>query len=318
MAEYSRIAQGLILPTSQSFMVNLPFTPTYVRVDTLDNSTVTGTGANIVKYAWWNSFMRQGDAVILAETSGGNNLQFAAGYPNGISTFSAGLDFQFGPPLAISSITKANPAVVTTASPHNLSTGDVVIFQSITGMKQITGIPFVITVTGSSSFTIPWNTNQTNYTAVSAGTLTEVLFPNLYSPGISVISNIGLGTSTTVTCTAPHNLVVNQEVAFRITPAWGTTQLDSLPNVVVPGSPIYGYVTFINSPTQVTVSINSSAFTAFNSNVAFAPGLTSAQLVAVGDINSFRLVVSCVLIFSFTLVKREDNGCLIAVAKDVG
>jgi len=89
---------------------------------------------------------------------------------NGISTFSAGLSFQYGAQIAISGITKASAAVVTTGSAHGYATGDVVVFQglyqsSTTGMPQICGMPFVITVTGATTFTIPWNTNQSNYTA---------------------------------------------------------------------------------------------------------------------------------------------------------
>src|SRR5204862_4062080 len=127
----------------------------------------------------------------------------------------------------VTTITKANPAVVTATSAHGLSSGDVVIFSNLyqtatTGMEQIAGIPFTVTVTSSTAFTIPWNTNQSNYTAYDIatatvqGTFKKVLYPYLYFPGVSFISSLTLASTTTVDTTDAHNFVVGQEVAFRI------------------------------------------------------------------------------------------------------
>jgi hypothetical protein len=216
---------------------------------------------------------------------------------NGISTFSAGLMLQYGPQLQIASISKANPAVVTTASAHGLSTGQVVILEglyqsSTTGMPQITNMPFVVTVTAPTTFTIAWNTNQSNYTALSgspAGAyVRQVLYPFLYCPGTAFISAISTGTTTTVTTTAPHNFVVGQEVGFRIPSAYGTTQLNELPNNLTPGSPVYYYVTSVTSNTQFVCTAASTGFTAFatNQTVASMVGQSLPQVVAVGDVNT--------------------------------
>ena len=91
-----------------------------------------------------------------------------------------------------------------------------------------------------------------------------------------------------MTTTSNHNFVVGQEIAFRIPSAWGTTQLNSLPNNQIPGSPVYGYVTSLTSNTVFVCNINSTGYTAFNSNptVAQTVGLTPPQVLAVGDVNS--------------------------------
>jgi hypothetical protein len=208
-----------------------------------------------------------------------------------------------GSPVSDFSINKASPAQVTTVGNHGLTSGDVVIFSNLaqtstTGMQQIAGIPFVITVTGGTTFTIPWNTNQSNYTAFNTATSTnnvgsfkQVLYPALYAPMVSYISSLTLANPMVVSLTMPGNFIVGQEVAFRIPSAWGTTQLNSLPNVVIPGSPIYGFVTAVSAslttPT-ITVNINSSAYTAFNSNQTFASyvGEKFPQVVPAGDANS--------------------------------
>jgi hypothetical protein len=294
MAEYSRMAKGSFTSTGSAKVIYLPFQPDHVRFVNYTSSTTPAT--NGIPHAYWDSGMGQGFAAVdIFNATPVLTTSIVAS--NGISTFSAGLMFQFGAQIQIASITKASPAVVTTASAHGYSTGDIVLLEglyqtSTTGMPQISGIPFVVTVTGATTFTIPWNTNQSNYTALSgspAGAyVMKVLFPFLYAPGWSTISAITLGTTTTVTTTLPHNLVVGQEVAFRIPSVWGTTQLNTLPNSSIPGSPIYYLVTSVASSTQFVCNAVSSSFTAFASNptVAQTPGLSFPQVIPIGDINS--------------------------------
>ena len=302
MTEYSRIAKGKFTSTGAAQIINLPFVPDYVEIL---NYTAAATPANHgIPQAWWDANMGQGFAIVdlfnATPVLITDDVQ-----TNGISTFSAGQLLQFGAAQNVSTITKANPAVVTSSSAHGLSSGDVVIFQNLiqsssTGMQQIAGIPFTVTVTGSTTFTIPWNTNQSNYTAYnSAGatqqaTFKKVLYPYLYAPGVSIISAITLGSTTTIDTTSAHNFVVGQEVAFRIPSGWGTTQLNSLPNSTIPGSPIYGYVVSVTDYNTVVVNVSSSSYTAFNSNQLFSAysGLEYPQIVAVGDVNTGGVQIS--------------------------
>lgn len=294
MAEYSRYAKGSFTSTGGAKAVYLPFQPSIVK---MVNYSAAGTPANHgVPFAYWDVSMGQGFAVeqVFNATP---VLTTDVVTSNGISTFSGGLSLQYGAQIQVASITKASPAVVTTGSAHGYSSGDVVIFQglfqsSTTGMPQLAGMPFVITVTGSTTFTIPYNTNQSNFTALSASPtgafVKKVLYPFLYEPGVAFISAITTGTTTTVSTTSNHNFVAGQEIAFRIPSVFGTTQLNSLPNSIIPGSPIYGYVTSVSSNVQFVCNIDSSSYTAFNSNqpVASVYGQQFPQVVAVGDVNS--------------------------------
>lgn len=306
MTEYSRLAKGRFTSTGGAQVVNLPFQPDYVEI--LNYTAAATPAANGIPAARWDANMGQGFAIVdlynatPAAISGSIIL-------NGISTFAAGQLLQFGAKQQVVSITKASPAVVT-ATAHGYTTGDVVLFSGLyqsatTGMPQIANVPFRITVIDANSFSILWNTNQSNYTALTGSpagaTVKKVLFPYLYEPGLNIISAITLGTTTTVVTTAAHCMVVGQEVAFRIPvvngapTAWGPTQLNSLPNGVTPGSPVYGYVVSVTDANTVVVNINSTGFTAFNSNVPFTStvgGLTPPQLVAVGDVNTGGVQIS--------------------------
>ena len=235
MTEYSKTAKGRFTSTGAAQIINLPFQPDFVRMMNYTTSAAAATSQNVVA-AQWDANMGQGFAI-----QQGYNATPAIIWDvvttGGISTFAGGQLLQYGPTLAISGITKASPAVVTTTTNHNLASGDVVVFQglyqsSTTGMQQIQGVPFTVTVTGATTFTIPWNTNQSAYTALSGSpsgaTVKKVLYPYLYFPGDTVISAITLGTTTTVDTTDAHNFKVGQEVAFRIPSAWGTVELNSL------------------------------------------------------------------------------------------
>lgn len=303
MAEYSRFAKGHVttLTGGGTAPINLPFQPQQVKWWNFTAST-SGGAAGYVTKGYWDVSMGQAAGVYDVVTVTTLAQVAASTTTGGISTYAGGLSLQYGPTVQVVGITKANPAVVT-ATGHGLVSGDVVVFQglyqsSTTGMQQIAGMPFTVTVSDANTFTIPWNTNQSGYTALSgspSGALVKkVLYPSLYFPGTSVISAITTGTTTTVKTTAAHNLVVGQEVAFRIPTIWGTYQLNSLPNVIIPGSPIYGYVVSVTDYNTVVVNINSTGYTAFNSDQAFAsfPGEQFPQMVAVGDVNTGGVQIS--------------------------
>lgn len=303
MAEYSRLAKGKFTSTGGRQVINLPFKPDYVELYNYTASNAAPT-ANAVVSARWDSSMGQGFAIEQAYNAT-PVLVADTVVANGISTFDAGLALQFGASLQITGITKASAAVVTTDSAHGLASGDVVVMQglnqsSTTGMQQINNVPFTVTVLSGTTFSIPWNTNQSNYTALSgspAGAVVkQVLYPFLYFPGENVISAITTGTTTTIDTTSAHNFVVGQQVAFRIPPQWGTTQLNSLPNTVIPGSPIYAYVIAVTDYNTVVVNFDSTSFTAFNSNQTVASatqgGFSYPQIVAVGDVNTGGVQIS--------------------------
>lgn len=293
MAEYSRIAKGSFVSTGGAQPVYLPFVPDTVEM--WNDSSFATPAQHGIPRAYWDSAMGQGyaDVYLFNATPVLTTGQVTS---NGISTFSAGVSLQFGPKIQIVSATAANPIVFTVAA-NTYSVGDIVMFEglyqsSTTGMAQICGMPFVVSAVSSTTFSVVWPGAGSNYTALSASPsgayVMKVLYPFLYLPGVNFIEAISTGTTTTVTTTAPHNFVVGQQVAFRITPPWGTTQLNALPNNSIPGSPNYYYVTSVTSNTQFVCNANTTGATAFNTNqtIASVPGLEFPQVVAVGDVNS--------------------------------
>lgn len=302
MAPYAKLAAGSFVtaasPVTQ--VINLPFQPQRVR---LRNTTAYSAPAqNAVTYAEWDVNMASGTAIIeyisAASSPWVTSADFVASL--GISTFSAGLSLQFGNQLQIASTTKGATTTITTASAHGLSTGAVVILEGLyqtatTGMPQMSNMPFIITVTSTTAFTVNWNSNNASYTNLSGSPtgafVRQVLYPWLYLPGQNFISAIGLGgTNVTITTTSNHNYVAGQIIAFHIPSAWGITGgLNEAPNTTRPGFPQYFHVTAVNSNTQFTCTqLSANVVGTFSTAVAVTavPGLQLPQVVAVGDINS--------------------------------
>lgn len=303
MAEYSRMASGSFTSTGATQFINLPFAPNRVNIFNY-SAARSAPAANAVVAARWDASMGQGFAIETAAYATFGTTPTVVSLvadlvtSGGISTFSAGQLLQFGPRQQIVATTAANP-IVFTVTAHGYKVGDVVIFEGLyntggtTGMPQISGMQFVISaIVDPNNFSVVWPGNNSNYTALTSSPtgayVQKVLYPFLYAPGVATIGAITLGTTTTVVTTAPHNFVVGQEIAFRIPSAWGTVQLNSLPNQLIPGSPTYGYVTSVTNSTTFVCSINSSSYTAFTPNIAVSavPGLTPAQVLAVGDVNT--------------------------------
>jgi uncharacterized protein (TIGR02217 family) len=67
----------------------------------------------------------------------------------------------------ISAITKANPGVVTTVSPHGFSNGDKIYIENALGMTQVNGVVF--TIAGASGSTFDLGLDTTNYGTYTGG-----------------------------------------------------------------------------------------------------------------------------------------------------
>lgn len=302
MTEYSRMAKGSFTSTGSPKVINLPFQP-----DSVEFWNYTAAGAALatdVPYAYWDASMGQGKATA-QYFAAGPVLTTGNVSSNGISTFSAGQALQYGPAIAVTAISKASQGQATVTSTASLSAGDVVIFEgtwqtTTTGMPQMDGIPVsIVSIDSSTQFTFNWNTNQTNYTAISLGgtgfvKVKKVLYPFIYFPGVCVINSITTGTNTTINTASAHNYQVGQEVAFRIPNDYGTVELNSLPNTLTPGSPQYGYVTSVTNAFQFVVNIDSTNYTAYTHNIPITnvSGLDFPQVVAVGDVNTGGILIS--------------------------
>ena len=291
MAEYSKIMDGYFtVPTSLRFFLNLPALP-----DTIEMWNKTQWASTVDPAVLYPQY-----AIGFQEDPSGSYYEFSQavnsvpalssfkGSTGGFYFISAGT-YAYGPTLTISGATNANPIVVTTTTNHNLSTGDSVLITQTTGMLQISGVVYTVTVISPTTFSI--NVDGSGFAApATGGQVKQLLYPDLYIPEGTSITGVTTGVTTTIQTALVHSFVPGNEIFFVVSPAWGMIQLDSQNVVNNTGIPQQAYV--ISTTAQsVTVNVNSTGYTAFAypTSAAYAmPGsaVTPAQALSAGDQNT--------------------------------
>ena len=250
-----------------------------------------------IPFAYWDASVSLNSTIVIVNASSTASHTEAV-TSNGISTFSGGISLQFGAAQQIVASTKGTTTSFQVTG-HGYSVGDTVMFyglystQFTAGMPQMSNVPMTITsITDANNFVVNWNSNNAAYTNLAASPtgafVKKLLYPFLYEPGVNVITGITTGSTTTIQTATYHNYEIGQEVGFLIPSVWGTTQLNELPNTLIPGQPVYGYVVSITDNWTFVVNINSTGYTAFTTNQAVStlPGLQFPMVIAAGDVNT--------------------------------
>lgn len=284
MTEYNKIADGYFTSGGVAKFLELPFLPDQIEIW---NLTKWGTNTNhLVNYATGFANSAAGTAYATVET-GDTELDNVTITSGGFSFINADT-YRYGPTIALAAtfVTKAAAAVVTTASPHGLQTGDAVLLYGTTSMLQISGQVYTVTVLSTTTFSIPVNSSGFA-SAATAGFMKKVLYPDLYIPYGCVITNITAASSAVITTGVNHGFVVGQEVFISVPSQWGMVEIDTLQfnqNNVIPQQ---AYVTAVTANT-ITVNINSTAFTAFAypTSAVAALSINFPMVFGIGDQNS--------------------------------
>jgi hypothetical protein len=123
------------------------------------------------------------------------------------------------PPQAITAITAANPAVVTSTT-HGLADGDIVTITTVVGMTELNGRTFIVNVLNANSFELH-DTDSSGYGAYVSGGQLAVGDFNAFCDSTSFSQTGGTATeidTTTICSTRRENVLGLSDV--------GTAQLD--------------------------------------------------------------------------------------------
>lgn len=266
--------EGQIVSTGAPQVIALP-----IGCDRFElyNYTQQSSTANpgVVKKANWFQGMPTASALVVKNTNSAatdaSSLITSAGF-----TFVDPSNPPVFAPVTITSVSQANPAVVTTSASHGYVTGDYVYLQNVTGQQQLSGMLFYVTVTGATTFTIDVNTSA--FANAGSGGVTQKIFtPGIFQPAKTMITAITQATQAQVTTSIPHNLTVGAEVDFVVPSQFGMIQLNSIVTSGVPA-----IVVSIVDAFNFTINVNTSGFTAFAFPVTTAVPFTQAQVVPVG------------------------------------
>ena len=214
-----------------------------------------------------------------------------------------------GSVMTVSGITNANPAQVTTTLYHGLSTGDTTTIRGATGatplVSAINGVPFIATVTGLQTFTIPLDTTSLGaYTGNgfldpnSRNTLTTILdYPDSYTIPVVIPPQL-LTTVTAIWNTYPYpnpSSYVNPAAVA----AAGNTAIVNYINSIPVGQPINELqmasqfqtaVSSIVAPQNLVRLVFTVSITFAGLSIGLSPEMYTYQVV--GDPESFWYTTS--------------------------
>ncbi|HWT99699.1 MAG TPA: hypothetical protein VN229_18845 [Terriglobales bacterium] len=114
--------------------------------------------------------------------------------------------------VAISSITRANPAVMTTTAAHNLSSGDEILVGGVAGMSEINGRTCLVNVTGTTTAELRQldnsNLDSTTYGAAGSGGTASLCF-------VRTIAAAALSSTATITVSWTSQAAVSKFNIYR-------------------------------------------------------------------------------------------------------
>ncbi len=261
--------QGSFTSDGNTRTINLTFLPTRFE---LFNQTNWGLTANPgeMKRAWWFEGFADNAALIVQNTNGAATDQSTALTTGGFRFIDPA---NLGAPLvdtAVTSLTATTPSVVTMSAPHELVTGDRVLFSDTTDMLQITDMVWQVTVLTATTFSI--TVPAATFTAGTAGFVRRA-FPSEYQPQKVYVQGISQAASAVVTTTYDHGYSVDETITMHVPELWGMTEMEGL----------VGRITAVTANT-FTLNINSSGFTPFTfpTSAQTAAGVGTAHGVNIG------------------------------------
>jgi hypothetical protein len=193
------------------------------------------------------------------------------------------------PAVALTSITTANPAVISSASAAIV--GDIVrVYNTLgagVGMLQVDGIDFTVTAVNPGVTQTLGFLNAAGFAdAATSGTIRVIPFDARFYPRRRYVTAISRAAQAVIQLSVLHDFHVGEKVRIMVpaipgSPATQTmVEMNNLLGTIVAVTNTIGVGT-----NSITVDINSTAFTAFRfpTSLEAAAGWTPAEVVPVGE-----------------------------------
>lgn len=285
---FSGTNQGSFTSTGGNVILPIRSDVDYINVYNITQMAASQTTAVGVQYYWQRGFPPGAMiAYFKSNAAAAANLtQYLTS--NGFYLIDTTINVP-GPSVAFTSITSATPPVVATGSTAGLSSGNIVRLFNVTGGTQLSGRDFTIdTIVTNTSFDLAYM-NAGNVAATTGGQYRVIPYNPYFYPPTRVIANISQATQAIVTLTVNHTFTVGQSIRFVIptvsTAAYGMTELDGVEATIV----AIDQADADGFTNTITVSVDTTGFTAFHWPLTTDPVHSDAQVVPVGQDSGFTL-----------------------------
>lgn len=239
------------------------------------NETQQDSVANpsVNKETWYLNGLAANSAYTIRNTAGlatdEHQLIAAGGY-----RIYTGVEEVLDAAVVGTALTNATPAVATSAA-HGYAVGDIVRIYTTTGMLQVAGLDFVITVVGGAGVYTLGTLGAVGFlAAATAITARRVFTPRAFEPGARVITDITAANPGVITTNINHFFQTGDRVRIIVPPISGMVELN---NQLVT-------VTRLTA-TTFSIGVDTIGFTAFAwpTSVQAAAGVLRPQVIPVGD-----------------------------------
>ena len=266
MLPFQMIAGGNFTLTSITQPVDLQLVsqnpPDYIYMRNRSAWGLVTAATQSVDY-WWKRGMAQGTAQGLTQTitsmAISSTLSTAAGIASdGISYYDTSNPPTFAGLASTALTANAGTFVLTMANTGSIAVGDYVRLVNVVNAQQISGYRFQVTaVTANVSVTLGYMASS-GITFAADGTTSTVIkvIPNRMYPRRRYIANITRAAQATVFFTEQHDFTPGERVAFRLTSAFGMSQISNVEARVLS-------VTNSATVSSIVIDLDTSGFTAF-------------------------------------------------------
>jgi hypothetical protein len=226
------------------------------------------------------SSLPAGSAYLNLKTNGAATLAIESMITTNGFTFVQDTGIQTpGAAVAVTAITAASPAVVSSAS--TAAVGDVIRLYGTTGMLQIGGWDFTVSAVNPGVTQSINNLIAAGFAApATAGFVRIIPFHPRYYPPVRRITAITQGASTIIALNVTHFYTVGQQVRISMPAGWGMPEINGLLGTIT------AVGTAVSTSTNtITVDIDSTTFTAFAfpTTAVAALGTGAPEVIPVGE-----------------------------------
>lgn len=258
------LTQGSFTSTGSAQRVPVQSSADYFVVKNLTQQGTTQATGRGVMFEWYSFGMAPYSAYMTSKTNATNALNTSLISVGGFVYVLTYPSLGSQATNAITAITNANPAVVSQTNTY--VNDDIINIYNSTGMFQIGGMPFQVSSVSGTGYTLLGlpATVANGFAAAATGGNTRLM--STYAsvePGFMYITGISQAAQAVVSTSINPSLyyVVGQKIYFSVPSSFGMVQMDQQTGVItaINGVAASGAIGAYN----VTVNINSSAFTAF-------------------------------------------------------
>jgi hypothetical protein len=258
--------------------VNIPLPCGFDYIQITNVTDYTAHAATIIKAEGYSSQPAASAVVYTGSGANPNVITETILLTDGFTFVSDSGNVALGAPVAVTGLSNATPAVLTSAYPG--IAGDVVRLYGTTGMLQVAGMDFTVTVQGGATQNLGFLPAAGFGAAATAGFVRKVSFDPRYYPRRRFITAISQANPAVVQLSVLHDFNVGEKVRIVVPAAFGMPEINGYLATITAVAKTLGTGT-----NTITLDIDSSAFTAFAfpTSAVAATGVTFAQVVPVGE-----------------------------------